>query len=127
MTSPRVSRHAVTFALITVFLDMVGFGIIMPVLPKLIEDVGHMDLAQASIIGGWMFVAFSRAICLQPPHGQPVRPLWPAAASTAGDLWTGVDFLFSALAPTLFWLFEGRCWPVFAGRPMSSPMPTSPM
>ena len=35
-----VSRHAVTFVLITVFLDMVGFGLIMPVLPKLIEDVG---------------------------------------------------------------------------------------
>jgi hypothetical protein len=39
--SPKpVSRHAVTFVLITVFLDMVGFGLIMPVLPKLIEDGG---------------------------------------------------------------------------------------
>ena len=37
--SPKpVSRHAVTFVLITVFLDMVGFGIIMPVLPKEMFD-----------------------------------------------------------------------------------------
>jgi len=58
--SPKpVSRHAVTFVLITVFLDMVGFGLIMPVLPKLIEDVGHVTIDRAAIIGGWMFAARS--------------------------------------------------------------------
>ena len=42
MTEPRpapISRHAVTFIFVTVLLDMVGFGIIIPVLPKLIGDV----------------------------------------------------------------------------------------
>ncbi|MBC7736025.1 MAG: MFS transporter, partial [Candidatus Saccharibacteria bacterium] len=53
------SRHAILFVLITVFLDMVGFGIVIPVLPRLIEEVGQMSLAQASIIGGWMFFAYS--------------------------------------------------------------------
>ncbi|PZQ99249.1 MAG: ABC transporter permease [Cereibacter sphaeroides] len=103
------SPHAVLFALITVFLDMVGFGIIMPVLPQLIEDVGHIDLAGASIIGGWMFVAFSLAqfICspiagnLSDRYGR--RPLLLLAI-----FGLGLDFLFCALAPTLFWLFVGR-------------------
>ena len=72
--APRpVSRHAVTFVLITVFLDMVGFGLIMPVLPKLIEDVGHVDIAHAAVIGGWMFAAFSPgAVRLCAADGQPV-------------------------------------------------------
>ncbi len=59
MTASPASRHAVTFILITVFLGMMGFGLIMPVLPRLIEDVGDMTLADASIIVGWMFLAFS--------------------------------------------------------------------
>ena len=59
---PRpVSRHAVTFVLITVFLDMVGFGLIMPVLPALIEEVGEVGIDRAAVIGGWMFAAFSLA------------------------------------------------------------------
>ena len=36
-------------------------GLIIPVLPKLIETVGQMSLAEASRIGGWMFAAFSLA------------------------------------------------------------------
>jgi MFS transporter, DHA1 family, tetracycline resistance protein len=103
------SRHAVTFVLLTVLLDMVGFGLIMPVLPTLIEDVGDMTLADASLIGGWMFFAFSATQFLFSPlmgnlsdrFGR--RPLLLLAV-----FGLGVDYLFSALAPTLFWLFVGR-------------------
>ena len=45
MQAPAPSRHAVTFVLITVLLDMVGFGLIMPVLPGLIEEVQGVGLA----------------------------------------------------------------------------------
>ena len=106
---PPVSKHAVTFVIITVFLDMVGFGMIMPVLPRLIEDVGHMTLAQATIIGGWMFFAFAFTQFLFSPlmgnlsdrFGR--RPLLLLAV-----FGLGVDYIFSALAPSLFWLFVGR-------------------
>jgi len=105
----RVSHHAVTFVLITVFLDMVGFGLIMPVLPALIREVGHVGLDQAAFIGGWMFAAFSLAqfFCaplmgnLSDRFGR--RPLLLLAI-----FGLGLDFIFSALAPTLFWLFVGR-------------------
>lgn len=104
-----VSRHAVTFVLITVFLDMVGFGLIMPVLPKLIEDVGHVTIDRAAIIGGWMFAAFSLSQFLFAPlmgnladrHGR--RPLLLLAI-----FGLGMDFILMALAPTLEWLFVGR-------------------
>jgi MFS transporter, DHA1 family, tetracycline resistance protein len=103
------SRHAVIFVMLTVLLDMVGFGLIMPVLPTLIEDVGQMTLADASLIGGWMFFAFSATQFLFSPlmgnlsdrYGR--RPLLLLAV-----FGLGVDYLFSALAPTLFWLFVGR-------------------
>ena len=108
-TPVKASRHAVTFVLITVFLDMVGFGLIMPVLPKLIETVGHVGIDRAAIIGGWMFAAFSLAqfFCaplmgnLSDRYGR--RPLLLLAI-----FGLGMDFILMALAPTLEWLFVGR-------------------
>ncbi|MBC7735730.1 MAG: TCR/Tet family MFS transporter [Candidatus Saccharibacteria bacterium] len=109
-TAPRSpSRHAILFVLITVFLDMVGFGIVIPVLPRLIEEVGQMSLAQASIIGGWMFFAYSIGQFLFGPvmgnlsdrFGR--RPLLLLAI-----LGLGLDNILQALAPNLEWLFVGR-------------------
>lgn len=106
---PSASRHAYGFVLLTVLLDMVGFGIIIPVMPKLIEDVGHVDLSEAARIGGWMAAAYSVAQFLFGPlmgnlsdrFGR--RPLLLLAI-----FGLGVDFLAQALAPNLGWLFFGR-------------------
>lgn len=106
---PAVSPHAVTFVIITVFLDMVGFGLIMPVLPGLIEEVGQVSLAEATVIGGWMFFAFAFTQFLFSPlmgnlsdrYGR--RPLLLIAV-----FGLGVDYVFSALAPTVLFLFVGR-------------------
>jgi MFS transporter, DHA1 family, tetracycline resistance protein len=103
------SRHAVTFILVTVVLDMIGFGIIIPVLPQLIETVGKVSLAEAAIIGGWMAAGYSIAQFLFAPlmgnlsdrFGR--RPLLLLAI-----FGLGADFLLQALAPNLVWLFVGR-------------------
>ncbi len=109
MTSKAPSKSAVTFVFVTVLLDMVGFGLIIPVLPRLIEEVGHVGLGSAAVIGGWMFFAFSAAQfffapimgALSDAYGR--RPLLLLAV--AGLFF---DYMFSALAPSLMWLFVGR-------------------
>jgi DHA1 family tetracycline resistance protein-like MFS transporter len=111
-----VSRHAVTFVLLTVLLDMVGFGLIIPVLPALIEEVGQVSLADASIIGGWMFFAFSVAqFAFSPLMGNLSdrfgrRPLLLLAIAGLG-----IDYILQAFAPTLLWLFVGRAIAGFCG------------
>ena len=107
--APQVSRHAVTFVLITVFLDMVGFGLIMPVLPKLIEDVGHVTIDRAAIIGGWMFAAFSLAqFVFAPLMGNLSDRFGRRPLILLAIFGLGMDFILMALAPSLEWLFAGR-------------------
>lgn len=110
------SNHAVTFVLLSVLLDMVGFGLIIPVLPGLIEDVGGVGLSQASVIGGWMFFAFSVAqFAFSPLMGNLSdrfgrRPLLLLAIAGLG-----ADYLLQAFAPDLIWLFVGRAIAGFCG------------
>lgn len=112
---PAMNR-AMIFILITVFLDMVGFGIIIPVLPALIGSVGEVTLGEAAVIGGWMAAGYSLAQFLSGPflgnlsdrYGR--RPLLLLAIAGLG-----VDFLLHALAPNLFWLFLGRLLAGFCG------------
>lgn len=113
MTNSSPSKYAMAFIFFTVLLDMVGFGLIIPVQPALIKDVGHVDIGDASIIAGWMFFAFSATQFLFGPalgnlsdaYGR--RPLLLLAV-----FGLGLDYLITALAPTIFWLFVGR---TFAG------------
>ncbi len=109
MTLNPNSRYAMLFIFITVLLDMVGFGLIIPVQPALIEQVGGTDIAQASEIGGLMFFAFSFAQFLSGPtlgnlsdaYGR--RPLLLLAV-----FGLGCDYLITAMAPSVGWLFVGR-------------------
>ncbi|NMD09286.1 MAG: TCR/Tet family MFS transporter [Phyllobacteriaceae bacterium] len=111
MTNPPSSpgKHAVTFVLITVFLDMVGFGIIMPVLPSLIQQVGHVSIADAARIGGWLFFAFSAAQFLFGPTMGNLSDAFgrrPLLLLAVFGLF--IDYLLMSVAPNLFWLFVGR-------------------
>jgi len=109
MQAPPPSRHAVTFVLITVLLDMVGFGLIMPVLPGLIEEVQGVGLADAAFIGGWMFFAFSIAqFAFSPLMGNLSDRFGRRPLLLLAIFGLFVDYLFSAFAPSVFWLFVGR-------------------
>lgn len=120
-TAPKPARsaamnRAVIFILITVFLDMVGFGIIIPVMPALIGQVGHVSLGEAAVIGGWMAAGYSLAQFLSGPFLGNLSDRYgrrPLLLLAIGGL--GVDFLLHALAPNLEWLFAGRILAGFCG------------
>ena len=109
MAARAPGKYAVTFIFITVFLDMVGIGLIWPVMPRLIEDVSGSDLAGASAWNGWLFVAYGLTQFLFGPaignlsdaYGR--RPI--LLLSVFG---LAVDYTLMALAPSLLWLFIGR-------------------
>lgn len=100
---------ALGFIFITLLIDITGLGIIIPVLPSLIQELTGGTLSEASMYGGWMLFAyaFMQFICapimggLSDRYGR--RPV--LLASLFGF---GVDYIFLAFAPTLAWLFLGR-------------------
>ncbi|MFZ1809113.1 MAG: TCR/Tet family MFS transporter [Cyclobacteriaceae bacterium] len=102
-------KAALGFIFVTLLIDVIGFGIIIPVMPKLIQELTGGTLAQASSYGGWLLFAyaFMQFICapivgnLSDQFGR--RPI--LLASLFGF---GIDYLFMAFAPTLAWLFLGR-------------------
>ena len=57
----RTGRNSLAFVMITILLDAMGFGLIMPVLPRLLMRVGSLSLDQAIGVGAWMSLAMALA------------------------------------------------------------------
>lgn len=53
------SRNSVYFVLVTIFIDAMAYGIAIPVLPRLIMDIGDMDISRAIAFSGMMTVTFA--------------------------------------------------------------------
>ena len=102
-------RAALAFIFITIVLDILALGLIIPVLPRLIEGFLGGDTAGAAKVYGvfgtvWalmQFFAMPIAGALSDRFGR--RPV--VLASNFG---LGLDYLLMALAPNLAWLFVGR-------------------
>jgi len=102
-------NHALAFIFITMMIDVIGMGIIIPVMPSLIEELIHGDISQASFYNGWLlftyasfqFVFSSVLGGLSDRFGR--RPVLLFSL-----LGLGIDYMFLAWAPTISWLFVGR-------------------
>ncbi len=102
-------KAALSFIFITLLIDVIGLGIIIPVIPKLIEQLIHGNISDASRYGGWLMFAYAIMQFLFSPilgnlsdqYGR--RPI--LLASLFGF---GIDYIFLAFAPTIAWLFVGR-------------------
>ena len=78
--SAEPRQAAVFFILVTVALDMLSFGIIIPVLPRLVEEFLGGDTAQAAEIYGLMGTAWALMQFIGSPiQGRAVRSFRPAA------------------------------------------------
>lgn len=105
----NTGKAALGFIFVTVLVDVIGFGIIIPVMPALIRELIQGDISAASSYGGWlMFVyAIMQFLCapilgnLSDKYGR--RPV--LLFSLFGF---GIDYIFLALAPGISWLFVGR-------------------
>ncbi len=116
MTLNRAGRGAILFIFITVLVDTVGFGIILPVTPRLVMDLTGEGVGAAAVWGGWLgFVyALMQFFCAPILGGLSDRFGRRLVILMAlGTL--GTDYLVMGFAPTLGWLFLGRSIAGIAG------------
>ncbi len=106
--SPRTKRILALVAFI-VFIDMLGIGLILPVMPRLIGDVSDVGVSRAAEIGGYLMLAYAAMQFLFAPivgglsdrfGRRPVLLIMLLILS--------IDYAIMAIAPTLAWLFIGR-------------------
>src|SRR5690554_7580261 len=50
---------AIGFIFITMLIDIIGIGIIIPVIPKLLQELNHSDISEAAKLGGWLAFAYA--------------------------------------------------------------------
>lgn len=114
-------KAAIGFIFITLLIDITGWGIILPVVPKLIGELIHSDLSEAAKYGGWLGFAYAitQFICapiignLSDKYGR--RPI--ILISLFGF---AIDYILLALAPSIGWLFFGRVIAGLTGASIST-------
>ncbi len=112
---------ALIFIFITLLIDVTGFGIIIPVFPKLISQLIGGTMSEASQYGGWLMFAFAFAQFIFSPVMGNLSDKYGRRPVLLFSLFGfGVDYLFLALAPTVGWLFVGRIIAGITGASMTT-------
>jgi MFS transporter, DHA1 family, tetracycline resistance protein len=110
---PSKGKSALGFIFFTLLIDVTGLGIIIPVLPKLIEELIHGNISMASRYGGWLTFAYAIMQFLFSPFLGNLSDKYGRRPVLLFSLFGfGVDYIFLSFAPTIGWLFVGR---TFAG------------
>lgn len=105
----RPSRAAFAFIFITVALDMLALGLIVPVLPKLVVAFEGGDVAHAArIVGVFGFAWSAMQFIASPIVGAMSDRFGRRPVVLLSNFGLGLDYLVMALAPTVSWLFVGR-------------------
>ncbi len=108
MAKPKQSA-ALGFIFITIFVDVLGLGVIIPVLPKLLQTLGHIDVREASWYNGWLtFVYASMQLIFASIMGNLSDRYGRRPILLISLFGFGIDYTVMAFSPTIAWLFVGR-------------------
>jgi MFS transporter, DHA1 family, tetracycline resistance protein len=106
---PAIRGAAVAFIFVTILLDMLALGLIIPILPKLVESFVDNDTARAARIFGlfgtvWALMQF----VFSPVLGSLSDRFGRRPVVLLSNFGLALDYVLMALAPSLLWLFVGR-------------------
>lgn len=109
MRTDKQNKHALSFIFITLLLDIIGLGIIIPVLPSLIAEISGESLSKAASYGGWLMFSYAIMQFLFSPLLGNLSDRYGRRPVLLFSLFGfSIDYLVLALAPNMTWLFIGR-------------------
>ncbi len=102
-------KPALGFIFVTLFLDILGIGLIVPVLPDLVKSFRGNNVADAASMVGWLTSVFAlmQFVCA-PILGSLSDQFGRRPVILISLLGTGLDYILLAVAPNLGWFFVGR-------------------
>ena len=102
-------QAAIGFIFITILIDIIGWGIIIPVIPTLIKELIHADISEAAKYGGWLTFAYAiTQFVFAPLIGSLSDQFGRRPILLLSLFGFSLDYLLLAFAPTITWLFIGR-------------------
>jgi MFS transporter, DHA1 family, tetracycline resistance protein len=106
----KQNRNAsLIFILITIFIDTIGFGIIIPVIVPLIMKLAHVNESGAAYIGAWLGFSYAgMQFLFSPIMGGLSDRFGRRPLLLFSLLGLGIDYIVMGFAPTIVWLFLGR-------------------
>lgn len=121
MRLARNSKLTLVFILATILLDMVGLGIILPVLPGLILELTGDTVARGAVLGGYLvFVYALMQFLFGPVLGNLSDRFGRRPVLLLSLLGLTIDYIIMATAPNLIWLFVGRTLAGISGAAVST-------
>lgn len=100
---------ALGFIFVTLLIDVIGFGIIIPVVPKLITSMENVNLSVAAEYGGALMVVYAiMQFVFSPVLGNLSDRYGRRPVLLFSLFGFGLDYLLTAFAPNIGWLFAGR-------------------
>lgn len=105
----KTRSAALGFIFITIFIDVLGLGIIIPVMPKLLQTLGHFDISTASKYNGWLTLIYaSMQLVFASIMGSLSDRYGRRPVLLISLFGFSIDYMFMAFAPSISWLFVGR-------------------
>ncbi len=115
------SRLALTCILVTILLDMIGVGIIVPVLPELLEELTGGGVAQAAVIGGYLVFAYAlMQFVFSPVLGNLSDRFGRRPVLLLSLLGLTFDYVVMSFAGVVWYLFVGRIISGIAGAAVAT-------
>ncbi|HYL03307.1 MAG TPA: TCR/Tet family MFS transporter [Steroidobacteraceae bacterium] len=116
MSLRTAGNAAFVFIFIAVLIDAIGFGIILPVLPRLIMQLTGVTIDRAAEYGGWLSFVYALMQFFCAPVLGNLGDRFGRRPVLLGALFAlGVDYLIMGSAPVIGWLFVGRAIAGVAG------------
>ncbi|TLF46441.1 TCR/Tet family MFS transporter [Maribacter aurantiacus] len=102
-------KSALLFIFVTILVDVIGIGIILPIIPDLIMELTGEGTAMAVIYGMWLTTAFAgMQFLFSPVLGEISDKFGRRPILLLALLGLSIDYLIHAWAPSITWLFLGR-------------------